>query len=232
MAFSLYGRDPKYIRGMDRNIALRGRYFPGWEIMIFHDDSVEPAVLEDYERQGILLRNVSACGLHAASWRFLVHDEACDRFIVRDSDSRLGPRELEAVLEWQRSGRALHIMRDHPHHRHAIMGGMWGMRVDRSLVMRDEILRHQGGRVSGHDRDSWWMKDQQFLRDVIYPRYANPCDSMIHHAMDIASRISWPAEPWAVDFPTPIGPSMRFVGEVFTYDAEGAEVRGCQVRLR
>jgi hypothetical protein len=48
-----------------------------------------------------------------------------DTFMSRDSDSRIVPREMEAVGEWLAGDRSFHIMRDHPHHCiYAILGGI------------------------------------------------------------------------------------------------------------
>ena len=56
-------------------------------------------------------------------------DPAVDRYLVRDTDSRLSARERFAVEQWVQSGTALHTMRDHPKHRPMpIMGGCWGGR--------------------------------------------------------------------------------------------------------
>lgn len=40
----------------------------------------------------------------------------------RDSDSRIIPREEDAVREWLASDRMFHIMRDHPWHCRFIVG--------------------------------------------------------------------------------------------------------------
>eukprot|EP00967_Tisochrysis_lutea_P030428 scaffold35722_cov32-Tisochrysis_lutea.AAC.3 len=45
---------------------------------------------------------------------------------VRDSDSRLNPRERLAVEEWISSGFKIHSLRDHPNHDRPLNGGMWG----------------------------------------------------------------------------------------------------------
>ena len=46
--------------------------------------------------------------------------------LSRDLDSRPTRREVAAVEEWLDSSKAVHIMRDHPSHKAAIMAGMWG----------------------------------------------------------------------------------------------------------
>ena len=61
-------------------------------------------------------------------WRFMVADDmSIDRFLVRDTDSRLSSRDAVAVWAWEQSGKALHCIRDHPSHTgYALNGGMWG----------------------------------------------------------------------------------------------------------
>ena len=60
-------------------------------------------------------------------WRFLVlGDPTVFRFIVRDLDARLLPRERAAVDEWVASKKPFHAMRDHTAHTAAILGGCWG----------------------------------------------------------------------------------------------------------
>jgi hypothetical protein len=61
-------------------------------------------------------------------WRFepMYDDPTIERFIVRDSDSRINGREADAVQEWIDSDLPFHIMRDNPAHNIEIMGGMWG----------------------------------------------------------------------------------------------------------
>ena len=49
-----------------------------------------------------------------------------DRFIVRDSDSRLNSLERFAVQEWIESNKSLHSLRDHVNHCYSFNGGMWG----------------------------------------------------------------------------------------------------------
>lgn len=37
-------------------------------------------------------------------------------------------REVTAVRDWMKSGQQFHVMRDHPKHDFAILGGLWGLR--------------------------------------------------------------------------------------------------------
>ena len=46
-----------------------------------------------------------------------------DLFMSRDLDSAPTQREADAVQEWLRSGKTLHVMRDHPSHTFPMLGG-------------------------------------------------------------------------------------------------------------
>ena len=147
ISFTLYGQDPTYVEGMYRNLELKEQFYPDWEAIIYHDNSLAPETLENLDNQNAILRNVTGLGVLASMWRFLAHDEPfTERFIVRDSDSRLSQREADAVQEWTKSDKTLHIMRDHPHHGYVMLGGMWGMRPNPSVNMQNLCLQYQNGR--------------------------------------------------------------------------------------
>ena len=59
-------------------------------------------------------------------WRFFpTLDTQVEIFMSRDLDSPIKPREVEAVDEWVKSEKALHVMRDHPAHGVPMLGGLW-----------------------------------------------------------------------------------------------------------
>ena len=238
ISFTLYGQDPKYVEGMYRNIELREKVYPDWNIIIFHDNSVPESDTKKFADMGAILRNVTDSGIYPASWRFLAYDEDnIERFISRDSDSRLSQREADAVAEWEDSKKVLHIMRDHPHHgspEHGkpILGGMWGITkhppLDTNIkTMRDLCLRHQGGKKYTTNREEWFWTDMNFLRDAVYRVFGGPKNSKIHAARDYMHKVRWRNEPWTTDFPTPRNEDKSFVGEVIEI-IDGKEQRAYQ----
>jgi hypothetical protein len=230
ISFTLYGQDPTYVEGMYRNLELKEQFYPDWEAIIYHDNSLAPETLENLDNQNAILRNVTGLGVLASMWRFLAYDEPfTERFIVRDSDSRLSQREADAVQEWTKSDKTLHIMRDHPHHGYVMLGGMWGMMPNPSVNMQHLCLQYQNGRNANEtNRDSWWMVDMFFLRDVIYP-LANPTTCSIHAAQDYMEQVSWTNENWANDFPIVRNKNRNFVGEQINI-IDGEEQRGYQYK--
>lgn len=232
ISFSLFGNDPKYVNGLFRNIELKTIVYPDWNIIVYYNNSVESYVLDRLEASGVILCDMTNSGILAVSWRFLVNNEkGCERFIIRDADSRFTYREAQAVKEWEDSNKVLHIMRDHPHHGRQIMGGMWGMIAQPEIDMETAIIKHQGNKWQNQPhRQQWFDKDQHFLVDEVYPRFATEKDSLIHHASDCP--ISIAPEPWAKDFQDAIGPDKHFIGEIFYFDQAGNEQREYQYRER
>lgn len=232
ISFSLFGNDPKYVVGLFRNIELKTLIYPDWDIIVYYDNSVASGVLEKLKAYGVILRDMTKSGILAPSWRFVVNnEEGCERFIIRDADSRLSYREAHAVKEWEDSNKILHIMRDHPHHGRPIMGGMWGMMSCPEIDMATAIINHQGGKWNNQPhRQEWFDKDQHFLLDDIYPKFATEKDSLIHHASDCSIAIA--PESWAKDFPDAISSDKYFIGEIFYFDHMGNEQREYQYKER
>ncbi len=231
ISFTLYGNDPKYILGMYKNLELREAFYPDWEVIIYHDNSLTPEVIDRLSQYGATLRNVDGCGIYAAGWRFMANNEDnVERFIVRDSDSRLSQREADAVQDWEKSGKILHIMRDHPHHGYPVLGGMWGMMANPSMDIKEMCLSYQGWKATSvTERKNWSMKDMDFLRDVIYRTLGRKQYSKIHAAEDYMNKVPWSNEPWAEDFPSPRNEDKNFVGEIFSIK-DGIETRDYQYK--
>ena len=75
-------------------------------------------------------------------WRFApMADPLVSEWHCRDLDSRISPRELSAVEDWQISGHTYHIMRDHPYHVATIVGCCFGMKItsDNYVTMTDNF---------------------------------------------------------------------------------------------
>jgi len=129
IAFCLYrGPDGQgfesYYTGLLRNAELAAQHFPGWRVHAWVADDVDDARLA---RAGIAVHKMPAAPGHGGMfWRL----QAVGDFILyRDADSRLSEREADLVRAWEHSGKAVHLIHDHPHHAsYPILGGMWGRR--------------------------------------------------------------------------------------------------------
>lgn len=168
ISFSLYGDNPKYTIGAIKNSELKETFFPGWEMRVYHNDSVPSYVLEQLESNGAVLINTGVDqGFCNAMWRFAPASEKVECFISRDCDSRLFERDAVAVQEWLESGKCFHIIRDHPGgHAWEISAGMWGA--------RGCFIENIQEKIEQYNQTSSWINDravdQRFLQEVIYPR--------------------------------------------------------------
>ena len=177
VSMSLYGNEAKYMIGAIKNAELIKKNFPGWKLRIYLEanlDSpryglVSSSVIKNLRQLGVDLQYIDTKedSIPPMMWRFLVaDDEWVDRFIIRDSDSRLTMRDAFAVNAWVQSNATFGCVRDHPSHAaYAISGGMWGARARelRRLLRTTwrEMLR--GSRAD-------YLEDMNFLNSVIWPK--------------------------------------------------------------
>lgn len=166
VSYGLYGDKPKYMIGALRNAELVKYILPGWNCRFYHDSTVPKHILHSLTNLGAELIDVSSGGMQGGIggmfWRFLIAgDETVDRFIIRDVDSRLNPREAAAIKEWIESGVAFHSMRDHPNHNYPFNGGMWG-------AVKGAIPDIVGKIKAWRNKDKY-LEDMNFLQSVIWP---------------------------------------------------------------
>lgn len=133
ISFCLYGSRTTYILGMKENILLGKKYYPTWEIRIYHNDTVPEIIIKEYCDLGAICIKCENIGKNKMNWegmlwRFMpLDDNDVHYWISRDADSRLSKRETDIVNQWIQSDKTLHCIRDHKCHYHAIMGGMFGI---------------------------------------------------------------------------------------------------------
>lgn len=201
ICFSLWGDSPLYWHGAYRNAIDAKIFFPGWIVRFYVDNqcSVERiAKLHSLGSQVCLVSRTQQ--FDGMFWRFLgaVSNDA-DFFMSRDADSRFSVRESFAVNDWIRSGKAFHIMRDHPFHSVPILGGMWGCstKLMRQLGFEEKMRNWNDRSKKGVDQD--------FLSTI----YSQILPFSIEHYEFIHF-----GNPSRRAFPTPrIG--LEFIGEIF-----------------
>ncbi len=208
ISFSLWGNEPMYTVGAIRNAELAKEIYPDWICRFYVGDDVNEDIigkLKSFDNTEVIVMVEEKNDWQGMFWRFYVIDNGdVDYVIFRDTDSRLTIREKEAVNEWIGSGRYFHIMRDHPYHTEAIMGGMWGCKpkeliskineevysnglsaVSELKKVINDWLNHEDMNIKNkrhnHLTDEQLVTkgiDQIFLRSLIYPMVYN--DSWIH----------------------------------------------------
>jgi protein O-GlcNAc transferase len=165
ISFSLWGADPKYVRGAIRNAALAATVYPGWTCRFYCARSVPAdaiAALAAFAHVTVVRREEQG-DWRAMFWRFEAAAETgAEAILFRDTDSRLNSRERAAVDAWLASDAAAHVMRDHPDHNVPILGGMWGV--------RGGVLPDIATLIGGSEHGDYWQVDQEFLAAKVAPR--------------------------------------------------------------
>lgn len=164
ISYSLYGgNNNRYIDGAIANAKLMPRVYPGWVMRVYHDNSIPTAVWKTLGDNGVELINMEGYRLPAMTWRFLAaSDEQVLRFCSRDIDSRLSMREKAAVDEWILSGKAFHVMRDHPSHSgYEMSGGMW--------CATNRGVPDMADRLYATHMSNEYLQDMTFLTTEIWP---------------------------------------------------------------
>ena len=164
VSYSLWGDNPKYNIGALRNAELVSELYPGWQARFYVGTNTPVETINGLHERGAHVIDMKKPGDWTGMfWRFeAVSDPDVDVMISRDCDSRITAREVAAVKQWIESESMFHIMRDHPHHATEILGGMWGVRAPLLSNMSDLIQEYVKG--------DFWQVDQNFLREVIYPK--------------------------------------------------------------
>lgn len=189
VAFSLWGSGGIYSCGAVENARLVPSLYPGWTCRIYHDDSVPPEVLMELDALGVerVVMPPGSGPVTGLYWRFLASDDpTVRRFVCRDCDSRVGPRERAAVEAWIVSGKSFHVMRDHPLHSELMLAGMWGG-IAGLLPPLEPLI----GRFAAAEADRW--QDQRFLRAHLWPLIAEDC--LVHDSHQPGHGLPFPDHP-------------------------------------
>ena len=167
VSFSLWGDTAQYCHGAILNARQVPERLPGWATRFYVDQSVPSAVVRQLGDAGAEVVDATNAVTPRLMRRFLAHDDPeVERYLIRDSDSRIGSREIAAIAEWQASGLAFHAIRDHPFHNELIQGGLWGGTARQAFTMR-ELLDQFADRFGADER---YGADQFFLGHFVWPR--------------------------------------------------------------
>ncbi|HVL29329.1 MAG TPA: hypothetical protein VM326_01260, partial [Sphingomicrobium sp.] len=201
IAFTLFGSSPRYLRGALQNVLAARQLYPGWTCRFYVDDSVDATFLKVLAEEGAeVVRDESGIRdlRHLLTRRFHVADDPnIGRFMVRDCDSVVNPREAAAVAEWIASGLPFHVMRDWWTHTDPMLAGLWGG-FARAFPDLTACLRSFIG-----DKPMSTNWDQYFLRDQVWPAIRDQV--MVHDRCYPSHR----ARP----FPTPTPGGREHVGQ-------------------
>jgi len=134
VAFTLFGDNPKYYVGAEKNIQQIKEILPDWEVRIYYHNEL---FIKDYDKKltdlGATMVNVENMFIteklvinYPYFWRFFSFFENT-RAIVRDLDSRFSQREVTYINNWIKSDKDYFIIRDHPWHS-SVPSGLFGLK--------------------------------------------------------------------------------------------------------
>ncbi|KAA0968494.1 hypothetical protein FPY71_16525 [Aureimonas fodinaquatilis] len=168
IAFSLFGDKARYCECAILNCQAVAQMLPGWTCRFYVDETVPDDVLRRIAAAGgelcVLETHVRQI-VHPLMWRFVVvDDEKVARYLIRDADSVIAPREVAAIAEWLASDKWFHVMRDSTTHSELILAGMWGGCGGIAWNMQAEVpmFMAAGEYAATH-------ADQHFLRFRVWP---------------------------------------------------------------
>lgn len=176
-SFCLYnGYTPLYYEGLLQNIELIQTHFPqAYTYVYIGNDVPDDFVIKLRGQRNVILRFTHATGSVNMIHRFFAIDEPeVDVMFVRDADSRIHWKDRWAIKQFLNSSAIVHIIRDHPHHTTAMMGGLWGMRKIEGFNIQTMYTEHKRTDTVDHGMGL----DQNFLIDCVYPKIINVM--MIH----------------------------------------------------
>jgi hypothetical protein len=172
ISMSVWGNNPRYIIGAQRQIQLAKKYYPEWTPRIYTDN-----VSNFRETQDVQLIEVKE-KTSGYFWRFraLFEDEN-NIVLVRDSDARTTVREKMAVNEWLEGDRRFHTFRDHEaHYEFPIIAGNFAFRGKLPNSLRDIMKLFE-------ENTNYYTNDQVYLRDYVWGFVES--NSMIHSMNDV-----------------------------------------------
>jgi hypothetical protein len=190
---------------MIENLKIITEHFPSWFVFIYYAPDVPTAILLRLgEFSRVLLKPTGAHGAINMIHRFFAIDEdGVDAMVVRDADSRIHARDRWSICAWMENKKKGHIIRDHPYHCAAIMGGMWGLKkglLPQSMRSIFESYQNQHKNEYG--------ADQSFLARAIYRLIYQ--DTLFHACIQMHQ------SEFIVPIPFPVK-NGEFIGQVVEY---------------
>jgi hypothetical protein len=175
LSFSLWGDKPIYNVGAIRNAELWKEIYPDWQMVVYYDGSVPEETIKTLNGLDVLTIKIENFD-YGCFWRFFASDISdCEYVIFRDTDSRINEREKEAVDEWIKSKKSMHVMRDHPYHgvpagndSLGILAGMWGIKGN-IIPITEMIKKFVVGKHNSYGIDQTFLKTVYsiFIHDKI-----------------------------------------------------------------
>ncbi len=166
ISFSLFGDQPKYYIGAEKNILVNKNLLPDWETIIYyHPERILEGYVDKLTNLGARMIDVSNFVLGDKEsihfpffWRFLSFLED-GLTISRDLDSRISDREVKYIRKWEESNKNYFIIRDHPWHS-PVPSGLFGIK-NHIKEFENHFIKFV------NTSDLRWGTDQEILYEYI-----------------------------------------------------------------
>jgi len=212
-AFSLFGSQDKYCKGILKNIEQINKFFPDFEIWVYIGEDVPIEILNILNNnKTVKCISTNVSGNETKFFRFFaIDDSSVDLAIIRDADSRIYYRDIACIEDFLQSDKMFHIIRDHKNHTHKIMAGMWGIKKGllESITIEDLYLHWKQYRTCS---DFW--DDTKILCELLYPLITSSL--LVHDNYNTIEREK-------MRFRKDDDNGKHFVGQVYEYDEFGNE---------
>jgi len=188
-----------YLRGLAICLRLNKLLYPDWVSIIHTDQSTYNAHKDYFDKIKCETIDVVICDdaplckamlwrmkpIFTRNWNESSHGYdgwTYSHVICRDTDAPTTYREVQAVQYWIDHDKSLHAITDSVSHDRSLMGGMIGIRpsyfTEIMGVMDWDGLIRLGSRFDFINKGS----DQDFLNEVVYPKFAqHGSDSITQH---------------------------------------------------
>lgn len=168
ISYSLYGSNPRYTIGIEKNINIAKNKLHDWICYVHYDNTVPNECIDRLSAyKNIKLIKINHIKNHGMFWRFIpFFDSEKNICISRDTDSRLTEREVFCINEWIKSDYKYHVIRDHAQHYNTpIMGGMWGAKGFMNKIILNDMINfiNLGDWYYGKDQN-WLSSLWQFIQ--------------------------------------------------------------------
>lgn len=217
VSFAFYGDTSSvYFQGVEQSVINVAHRYPDWIMRLYHNINTSDRKqhldlcnlwckyehLDLCDAKNLPFPLCDQSKVYGTLWRFFpMGDPLVDIFLVRDIDSPIITREIDAVQDWIRRNKTFHIMRDHPYHGVPILAGMWGALNGNRSSMADLRRRFI---LNGLE----WVhgKDQNLLSEIVWPHAAQ--DSVAHDSYTCNNY------PDSIPFPTRRD-NLTYVGMIY-----------------
>jgi hypothetical protein len=166
ISYTLFGTQPKYYIGAEKNIELNKKLLPDWVTVIYYNEkNILDGWVEKLSSLGAEMRNITDFSFsdkdtihYPYFWRFFsfLNDGIS---IVRDLDSRVSDREVEYINRWLNSECDYFIIRDHPWHS-PVPSGLFGIK-SKIKEFEDHFINFI------NTSDLRWGTDQEILHQYM-----------------------------------------------------------------